>query len=83
MKNLSVKKLATVVSQRRKSKNLTQVQLADATGIHRSMIGRLENMDYVPSIQQLETLGEFLGFEVVDLFEEDEPFVIKAPVLDR
>lgn len=83
MKKLSIKKLATVVSQRRKSKNLTQVQLADATGIHRSMIGRLENMDYVPSIQQLETLGEFLGFEVVDLFEEDEPFVIKAPVLDR
>ena len=69
MKNLSVKKLATVVSQRRKSKNLTQVQLADATGIHRSMIGRLENMDYVPSIQQLETLGEFLGFEVVDVYD--------------
>ena len=83
MKNLSIKKLATVVSQRRKSKNLTQVQLADATGIHRSMIGRLENMDYVPSIQQLETLGEFLGFEVVDLFEEDDSLEIKAPVLDR
>ena len=35
------------------------------------MIGRLENKEYVPSIIQLEKLGEVLDFEVTDLIEEE------------
>ena len=35
-----------------------------------------------PSIDQLQAIAEVLGFEVVDLFEDDKPAVNK-PVLDR
>lgn len=74
-------KLVNTVINERKAKGLTQVQLAEATGINRAMIGRLENSDYIPSIDQLQRLGENLGFEVTDLFvgEEETP---KDMVLD-
>ena len=35
------------------------------------MIGRAENEEFMPSIEQLQTLGEVLGFEVTDLFVEE------------
>ena len=57
-------------------KGLTQAQLADVTGINRAMIGRIENKDYIPTVAQMQTLGEVLGFEVVDMFVCDE---ISAP----
>lgn len=72
MKKLSIEKLAATVSKQRKTKHITQAQLAEATGIHRTMIGRIENKDYVPSIDQLQNLGEILDFEVTDLFEDEE-----------
>lgn len=72
MKKLSIEKLAETVSKQRKAKHITQAQLAEATGIHRTMIGRIENKDYVPSIDQLQNLGEILDFEVTDLFEDEE-----------
>ena len=50
---------------------MTQAQLAETTGINRAMIGRIENSDYIPTVDQLQILGETLGFEVTDLFEED------------
>lgn len=71
MKKISTKKLAATIATLRKSKSLTQAQLAEATGINRIMIGRIENNDYIPSIEQLQNLGETLGFEVVDLFVEE------------
>lgn len=46
------------------------------------MIGRLENSDYIPSIDQLQRLGENLGFEVTDLFVEEEE-TPKDMVLDK
>ena len=73
MKKLSVNKLVTTVISLRKAKGLTQVQLAQAAGMNRAMIGRLEKSDYVPSVEQLQNLGEVLGFEVTELFEEEKP----------
>ena len=35
------------------------------------MIGRAENKEFMPSVEQLQTLGEVLGFEVTDLFVEE------------
>ena len=74
MKKLSRSRLIKTISTNRKANQLTQAQLADATGINRSMIGRIENGEYMPSIEQLEKLGEALNFEVTDLFvgEGDE-----------
>lgn len=71
------------VIRERKAKGLTQVQLAEATGINRAMIGRLEKSDYTPSIDQLQKLGEVLGFEVVDLFTEEEKEVSFTAALDK
>ena len=71
MRKLSVDKLVETVHRLRKEQGLTQTQLASATGINRAMIGRLENKDYIPTVEQLQALGETLGFEVVDLFVED------------
>ena len=71
MKKISTEKLANMIVGLRKSKNMTQIQLADATGINRAMIGRIENKDYIPTVEQLQNLGEVLGFEVTDLFAEE------------
>ena len=72
MKKLSIDKLVDTIHTLRKEKGLTQAQLADATGINRAMIGRIENKDYIPTVEQMQTLGEVLGFEVVDMFVSDE-----------
>lgn len=71
----------TIISKRKEAK-MTQVQLAEATGINRGMISRLESCDYTPSIDQLQSIAEVLHFEVVDLFEDDKP-VVHKPVLDK
>ena len=71
MKKLSIDKLVETIHTLRKEKGLTQAQLADATGINRAMIGRIENKDYVPTVEQMQMLGETLGFEVVDMFVDD------------
>lgn len=82
MKKLSITKMADTIITRRKAQKLTQAQLAEMTNINRGMISRLESLDYTPSIDQLQAIAEVLGFEVVDLFEDDKPAVNK-PVLDR
>lgn len=68
MKKLSTSLLADLVSTVRKAKSMTQQQLADATGINRALLSRLEKQDFVPSIAQLEALGEALGFEPDSVF---------------
>ena len=68
MKKMSSARLAELVTAKRKTANLTQQQLADATGINRALISRLEKQDFVPSIAQLEQLGEVLGFEPDSVF---------------
>ena len=82
MKKLSIPKMSDTIISKRKELKMTQVQLAEATGINRGMISRLESCDYTPSIDQLQAIAEVLHFEVVDLFEDDKPAVHK-PVLDK
>lgn len=71
MKKITSKIIAETIAAKRRNKGMTQAQLSEATGINRSMIGRIENEEYTPTIDQLQTLAETLGFEVVDLFMED------------
>ncbi|MDD3414981.1 MAG: nucleotide sugar dehydrogenase [Lachnospiraceae bacterium] len=68
MKKLSLPLLAKQVVDARKEKNISQRQLAELTGINRGMIVRLEAQDYIPSIPQLEVLGEVLDFEPISFF---------------
>ena len=71
MKKLNIDKMIDTMINHRKAKNMTQGQLSQLTGIHRTMIGRIENKDYIPTIEQLQNLGEALDFEIVDLFEDE------------
>ncbi len=72
MKKLSQSLLVKTILEKRKEKKITQQELADLTGINRAMLSRLETGDFLPSISQLESLGEILGFEPISLFVEKE-----------
>lgn len=82
MKKLSVSKMSETVISKRKEAKMTQAQLAEATGINRGMISRLESCDYIPSIEQLQSIAEVLHFEVIDLFKDDKPHTNK-PTVDK
>ena len=73
MKKLSLKLLAETVAERRKALKITQVQLAELTGINRSILSRLESGDYTPSVDQLLALSEALSFDMTLLFAEERP----------
>ena len=79
MKKLSISLLCELVSSKRKEKNMTQQELADATGINRSLLSRLEKKDFVPSIAQLEALGECLGFEPDEVFTDQSAKKLDSP----
>ncbi len=72
MKRLSVKKLAEMLKLKRDDLDLTQEQLSELTGINRAMIGRIERMNFIPSIAQLESLATVLKFNITDLFIEKQ-----------
>lgn len=79
MKKLSLSMLSDTIKNQRNIKNITQEQLCDQTGINRNMIGRIERMDYIPTIPQLEKLAEALSFSVEALFvDESRPTVYTA-----
>lgn len=71
MKKLSTEKLSKLIEVKRKENKLSQSQLANKTGINRVMISKIENQEYIPSILQLQTLGEVLNFDITDLFIEE------------
>ena len=71
MKKLSQPLLVKTILKKRKEKKVTQQELADLTGINRAMLSRLETGDFIPSISQLESLGEILEFEPTSLFIEE------------
>ena len=79
MKKLSTTILAEIVETKRKAAKLTQVQLAEKTGINRAQLSRLEQEDYYPSIPQLEALGEALGFDLDDVFINAASKKIESP----
>ena len=80
MKKISYQKMADMIIAKRKEKKLTQAQLAEMTGIHRAMVSRIEAQEYIPSINQLQSIAEALDFEVTDLFEKEENTVSKISI---
>lgn len=72
MRILSADKLSKTVSKLRNNMKLTQTELGKLTGLHRIMIGRIEREDFTPSIIQLQSLAEVLGFDITDMFVEKE-----------
>lgn len=72
MKKLSQELLGNLVLNKRKEKSMTQQELAEATGINRALLSRLEQKDFMPSIQQLEQLCQILDIDPTSLFVDTE-----------
>ena len=71
MKEVSFSKISELVADARKHRNMSQQQLADATGINRTMISHIESGEYVPSLQQLAALAQELQFDPAEVFVEN------------
>lgn len=72
MNLFSSEKLAQTVYQLRKTKHMSQSQLAAETGINRTMISRIEKQNYTPSLEQINSLCKVLDFNIVDLFIDSD-----------
>ena len=70
MRTLSLTLLSETVVSRRKILKMTQAQLAQKTGMSRSVLSNLENRTYKPSIDQLESLAAVLNFDLTEMFVE-------------
>lgn len=79
MKKLSTSLLADLVMSKRKELKMTQQNLADATGINRALISRQEKEDFLPTIPQLEQLGETLGLEPDKVFVDNSTNKLPSP----
>lgn len=66
--NLKVK-FGGKLRQIRRLKNLTQEQLAEATGISVEFVSNIERGINAPSFDTLEKLAEVLNVSYVDLFD--------------
>lgn len=62
-------KLRTTIGEYRVKKNMTQVELAEAVGVRRETIGRLEKGQYNPSLKLAMDLSEILDTSIYELFE--------------
>ena len=79
MKTLSLSLLSSTVISRRKAMKLTQADLAKSIGMNRSMLSKLETQGYTPSIDQLQAIAKFLGFDPTELFIEQETTISEGP----
>ncbi len=70
MRRVSIALLANAVISQRKAKGMTQEDLCSATGINRTMIGRIERQDYMPTVRQLESICDVLDIKYESLMEE-------------
>lgn len=62
-------KLRTTIAEQRIKKNMTQTELAEAVGVRRETIGRLEKGQYNPSLKLAMDIANILEASVYDLFE--------------
>lgn len=72
MKELSLEYLARTVSNKRKEKKITQLELSKVTGINRALISQLENREFTPSANQLMALSTILDFKIDSVFTDSD-----------
>lgn len=83
MNTISYSKLSELISEKRKRKNLSQNELSNLTGINRTMISRIENGDYIPSLEQLNNLISTLEFDITEAFDAPVNIVANGPTLSK
>jgi transcriptional regulator with XRE-family HTH domain len=72
-------KFGEKITQLKKAKNLSQIALAEATGISRDAISKYERGDAVPSVEYAKRIADVLGVSL-DYLAGDED---KEEVLDN
>jgi transcriptional regulator with XRE-family HTH domain len=73
--------LAERLRQIRESKQLSQGDIQNRSGLIRSYISRVENGHSVPTLETLERIAQALEVPLYELLYEDEPlFEVPAPV---
>lgn len=60
------------ISQIRKSKNISQIELAEATGVKQATISRIEKGVNKPSLDVIERIAEALNVYIIELFDVPE-----------
>ena len=73
MKHFHQELLVRAVTEGRKALGMNQSELAEAAGINRSILSRLERGAFLPSLEQLDRLAAVLHFDVSDLYIDDAP----------
>ncbi|MBN6047558.1 nucleotide sugar dehydrogenase [Streptococcus thermophilus] len=68
MKLFSLAILAKLILDYRKDNKVSQEALATESGINRSILSKIEQGEHIPSISQIETLANIIGFDITDLF---------------
>jgi len=56
------------VQELRKKRNLSQEQLADMSGVHRTYIGMVERAEKNITLRNIKKIAEALGVNIKDLF---------------
>lgn len=72
-------KFGEKITQLKKAKNLSQIALAEATGISRDAISKYERGDAIPSVDYAKRIADVLGVSLDYLAGEED----KEEVLDN
>ena len=65
-----LEKLGDRLRELRQARNLTQAQLADQCGLHRTFIGSVERGERNVSVLNLRRIAAVLRVKLADLFDE-------------
>lgn len=68
MKLFSSAILAKLILDYRKDNKVSQEVLTTESGINWSILSKIEQGEHIPSISQIETLANIIGFDITDLF---------------
>lgn len=57
------------IAELRKQRNISQEELAERCGVHRTYIGSIERGEKSPTLNTIEKFAKGLGVEIVDFFK--------------
>lgn len=69
-RNDAIHKFAEKVRALRISKGISQEELADLAGVHRTYIGMIERAEKNITLKNIEKIANALGVKIKDLFEK-------------
>ncbi len=70
--DVQMNKIGTHIRSLRIRQNLTLQDLADSSGLSKSMLSKIENDKAIPSIAALVKIGSSLGVSISDILEAEE-----------